>query len=110
MRIAMQYVRYIPAPETPPSCLPPNSTIPSSDPRVSSLNPMQVVCTISVFPTQSRTRVVDFYACPTTATQLSCQTTAFTLRVEVAYNDLNGQGVDDCYATQSAPPVTTSCG
>ncbi len=105
--IAMQYLRYNPAPDpaVSPSCLPPNSTIPSSDPRVSSDNPFKVVCTLALAPTSPQTRVVDFYACLSggVTSQLACQTSA-VLHAQVTYNDLNADGIDDCY---TAVPVTS---
>ena len=109
--IAMQYLRYNPAPDpvVAPSCLPPSSTIPSSDPAVNSDNPVQVVCTLAVDPTSSETRVVDFYACPTGVSQSACDSTATLLHAQVAYNDLNADGIDDCY-TALPVAVTTSCG
>ncbi len=107
--IAMQYIRYTPTPESPPSCLPPSPTVPSSDPRLSQTNPVQVDCTISVAPTDARTRVVEFYACAWGTVSLqSCETSDLLLHAEIVYNDLNEQGVDDCF---TVPVVTTtSCG
>ncbi len=64
---------------------------------------------MTVFPTQARTRVVNFYACPLNTSPTNCQTTGLMLHAEVAYDDLNLQGVDDCYPASPAP-VTTSCG
>ncbi len=108
--IAMQYLRYNPISTAPaPSCLPPSSTVPSSDPRVGAVNPLRVDCTVAVNPTSSRTRVVDFYACPSGTTPLSACQSAAVLHAEVAYNDLNADGVDDCFNVGSVV-VTTSCG
>ncbi len=109
--IAMQYLRYNPAPDpvVAPSCLPPSSTIPSSDPAVNIDNPVQVVCTLAVDPTSPQTRVVDFYACPTGVSQSACDSSATLLHAQVAYNDLNADGIDDCYTALPAA-VTTSCG
>jgi hypothetical protein len=107
--IAMQYVRYIPALPSPSACLPPNSTIPSSDPRSGAGNPLEVYCTTTVTPTSIRTRVVEFFACSSGTSADSCVTASPLLHAEVSYNDLNSQGVDDCYDAQPEP-VTTSCG
>jgi hypothetical protein len=112
--IAMQYLRYTPAAtSTLSSCLPPSSTIPSSDPRVNlSHSPVQVYCQQDVFPTQAQSRVVQFYACGWNVTAANCSVGNQTvlLHAEVAYNDLNPQGVDNCYPITPPPPVTTSCG
>ncbi len=107
--IAMQYLRYNPAPAAPPSCLPPSSTIPSSDPGVTAHNPVQVQVDCIV-TTTSTGRLVEFYACPLGAsTEPACQTAAL-LHAEVAYDDRNAQDSNniDCYDQPLA--VTTSCG
>ena len=71
---------------------------------------MAVYCIQDVSP-QPQTRVVEFYACPTGRRRSAAQTSGVCpLRARVAYNDLNAQGVDDCYTPPSAAPVTTSCG
>ncbi len=93
------------------SCLPPNSTIPSSDPTTEQ-RPIRCrsYCTLSVDPDPARTRIVEFYACSSGITSpATCETTGPMLHAEVAYNDLNSQGIDDCYAAEPVA-VTTSCG
>ena len=107
----MQYLRYNPAPTpaTAPSCLPPSSTIPSSDPRVTAQLRSRSLH-LAVSPDFSRTRVVNFYACASgIPSQSSLRDFRPLLHAEVAYNDLNAQGVDDCYAAEPVA-VTTSCG
>jgi hypothetical protein len=105
--IAIQYVRYLPALPSPSLCLPPGSTIPSSG-QGNGANNLEVYCTTTVQQTNSRTRVVEFYACPSGTSPVNCGTSPL-LHAEVSYNDLNSQGVDDCYVEGGAT-VTTSCG
>ncbi len=109
--IAMQYLRYNPAPDpdAAPSCLPPNPTILSADPNNSATNPVQVYCTVTVSPTEPQTRVVEFYACGWGSSVSACETSNLILQAEVVYNDLNVQGIDDCYV-EGSTTVTTSCG
>jgi hypothetical protein len=114
--VAMQYLRYNPAPDPivpPPSCLPTGSSIPSSDPKVTGDIPMQVDCTWVVNQTSPQTRIVDFFACPLSVTTLSACKSSATLHAQVTYNDLIADGSDDCRPAQ--PPLqpsdmTTSCG
>ncbi len=109
--IAMQYLRYRPVSVTAPSCLPPSAAIPSSDPRVSTAHPpVQVYCTVDFYPTQAQTRVVEFYACAWGVQFVNCSAgkPALLLHAEVAYDDLNAQGLANCFNT--SPPITFSCG
>jgi hypothetical protein len=118
---AMQYLRYNPAPPTTPwppnpstllTCLPPGSTIPSSDyPRTSTTNAVQVTCTVTLASTDP-TRVVEFFACPSGIASTSCTlgSSYLLLHADVAYNDLI-QSTDSCYVPgDGSAAVTTSCG
>ena len=78
--IAIQYVRYLPALPSPSLCLPPGSTIPSSG-QGNGANNLEVYCTTTVQRTNSRTRVVEFYACPSgTSPGTVGRALCFTLR------------------------------
>ena len=109
--VAMQYLRYQP-PSFPPTCAAPSGiTIPSSDPRRTNTNPVQLYCTENVFPTLARTRVLQLYACPTGTSVTDCTTAKgnVLLHAEVAYDDLDAEAVDNCFVS-SAAAVDTSCG
>jgi hypothetical protein len=102
--IAMQYLRYNASSAAPaPSCLPPGANILSSGTSGASAQ-LQVSCTVAVSPTSAQTRVVDFYACPSPGCA-PAPGPHVLLHAQVAYNDLNAQGVDDCFSS-----ITTSCG
>ena len=109
--IAMQYLRYNPAPD--PASRPRASRrTPPSRPRTPELaddNPFKVVCTLddSNLAGNARRRLLCLPAGVTS--ELGCQSSALVLHAQVAYNDLNADGLDDCY-TAVPVLVTTSCG
>jgi hypothetical protein len=108
--IAMQYLRYHYVPPTTNTCLPAGVQIPSSDPRVSSVTPVQVYCTQNVSSFSSTTRTVNFYACAPAVSAATCigQPGVRLVFAQVAYNDLNPLGISNCNSTST--PTDTSCG
>ena len=96
---------------SPSLCLPPGSTVPSSGSVQRLQQPVEVYCTTTVQQTNSRTRVVEFYACPSGMSPGELWDVGpLCFHAEVSYNDLNAEGVDDCYAEGTGVTVTTSCG
>jgi hypothetical protein len=124
--VAAQLLRYSPCAGTPgqgtctpipssyssssPSCLPPGALVPSSDPGVSATDPINVFCAETANPLSPDTRVVDFYACPYVPSAANCTGSSVVLHAEVVYDDLNAEGVSQCYFVSNTNFATSSCG
>jgi hypothetical protein len=91
------------------SCLPPNATLPASDPRVQGqVSTVSLWCVANANPTSAATRVVDFYACRANTPFPACTGSGATnllLHVQVSYDDFPASGVPTC-----GPASSSTCG
>jgi hypothetical protein len=113
---SMQYLRssygssdafYSQTPQYP--CPGTSSNIPSSDPRISGNDPVQLTCvaTVNTVLNSSSSRVVDFYACSgvSGASCVNAKAPVLLLHAEVIYDDYSTSGDRSCNSSTS-----TSCG